>query len=185
MNDHILSVREMQLDDIRLIVDYWHQAEAGYLTGMGVDLNKIPSRQEMSEGLTAQFNLSIPEKRSYCMIWELDHQPIGHSNTNPTTFGKTAFMHLHIWDKQIRRMGLGQQFIQLTLPHFFNTLKLQTLYCEPYALNPAPNKTMEKFGFDLVMEYNCIPGSINFEQPVKRWAMSKGKFERLNKSNVE
>jgi RimJ/RimL family protein N-acetyltransferase len=62
----------------------------------------------------------------------------------------------------------------MTLPYFFQNFELKNLYCEPYALNPAPNKTLKKIGFQFVKQYVTIPGSLNFEQEVNRWEL---KFE--------
>ena len=60
----------------------------------------------------------------------------------------------------------------MTIPCYFKNLQLKKLICEPYALNPAPHKTLEKLGFQFEKEYVTVPGSINFEQPVKRWVLS-------------
>lgn len=67
----------------------------------------------------------------------------------------------------------------MTLPYFFNKLQLKRLYCEPYALNPAPNKTLEKVGFTFVKEHLTIPGSLNFEQPAKLWELTYNDFIKL------
>jgi RimJ/RimL family protein N-acetyltransferase len=67
----------------------------------------------------------------------------------------------------------------MTLPYFFDSLQIKRLYSEPYALNEAPNKTLERAGFELEKEYITTPGSLNFEQPVKRWVMTKERFAAL------
>ena len=79
-----------------------------------------------------------------------------------------------------RKKGMGAQLLEMTIKLFFENLKLKKLCCEPYALNPAPNKTLEKVGFSFVKEYITVPGSINFEQPVKRWEMTREAY--LNRS---
>jgi len=73
-------------------------------------------------------------------------------------------MHLHLWNAASRKKGIGSQLVKMSLKYFFENLKLKRLFCEPYALNPAPNKTLEKTGFDFVKEYITIPGAFNFEQ---------------------
>ena len=87
-------------------------------------------------------------------------------------------MHLHIWDADARKKGVGTELIKLTLPYFFENCKLRQLYCEPYALNTAPNKTLEKAGFVFVKEYVTTPGMLNFEQPVNRWEMSYESYKK-------
>jgi RimJ/RimL family protein N-acetyltransferase len=88
-------------------------------------------------------------------------------------------MHLHLWDEQLRKMGIGHDLLKMTLPYFFDTFKLKSLYCEPSASNPAPNKTLEKVGFDFVKQYETTPGWINFHQAVNRWCMNKEKYQSL------
>ena len=160
----VLSVREMQENDIDLIANYWMNADDSYLPGMGVDISKMPSRENLTSMLLEQLRTPIEKKRSYCTIWQTDNQPIGHCNTNPTTFGEEANMHLHLWNAASRKKGIGSQLVKMSLKYFFENLKLKRLFCEPYALNPAPNKTLEKTGFDFVKEYITIPGAFNFEQ---------------------
>lgn len=179
MNQNTLSVRELQDFDIDLIVNYWINSDKSFLIKMGVDLNKLPSSTELTQMLKAQLSLPVKEKRSYCIIWCLNEKPIGHSNTNPTKFGEKANMHLHLWNSDNRIKGLGTELLKMTLPLFFENLKLKKLYCEPYALNPAPNKTLEKIGFDFIKEYITIPGSLNFEQPVKKWELTIEKYKKL------
>lgn len=179
MNENILSVREIEKDDIPLITNYWLSCNDLFLTQMGVDLSRMPAADEWSSMLSEQLGQGVEEKRSYCIIWLLDGQPVGHSNVNKIIFGVEAFLHLHIWDAAIRKKGLGNTFIRMTLPYFFENLGLNKLYCEPYALNTAPNKTIEKAGFSFVKEYITTPGWLNFEQPVNLWEMSLETFMAL------
>ena len=174
-----LSVREAQLSDIPALADYWQNADPGFLTGMGVDLNKMPPREQFTQWLAMHMSTPLEQRVSYCVIWEIDGRPVGHSNTNPTKFGEEAFMHLHLWNATTRKKGLGTEFVKHTLPFYFEKLQLKRLYSEPYALNPAPNKTFEKLGFELVKEYITTPGFLNFEQPVKRWMLTCERFMEL------
>jgi len=175
-----LSVREIQHRDIEPLSDYWFRSRPEFLIGLGVDLSKMPSREEWKEMLNEQLDQSYEEKKSYCIIWLLDDEPVGHSNVNRIIFGEEAHMHLHIWKPGNRTKGLGLQFVKMTLPFFFQNMKLKKICCEPYALNPAPNRTMEKLGLEFIKEYITVPGFINFEQPVKHWELTLQKFRQLN-----
>ncbi len=177
MNEPILSVREITEQDISPITGYWLNSDPVFMRSMGVDLDKIPTRDAWKEMLMEQLSQSYENKKSYCIIWQVDGKPIGHSNINKIVFGKEAYMHLHIWRPEERKKGLGTSFIKLTLPWFFEKYKLKKLYCEPYALNTAPNKTLQNAGFEFVKEYITTPGWINFEQPVKLWVMSYERFK--------
>ena len=176
-NELTLSVREISTTDIESITNYWTNASDDFLTAMGVDLNKMPQKEFWKEMLSDQLALSYKEKKSYCIIWILNGKETGHSNVNKIIFGEEAYMHLHIWDQSIRQKGLGQNFIKMTLPYFFEKLELKKIYCEPYSLNPAPNKTLIKAGFEFEKKYIPTPGFLNFEQEVNQWVMT---FEKFN-----
>jgi RimJ/RimL family protein N-acetyltransferase len=179
MAETIHSVREITPSDIPALTAYWFTADPVFLRGMGVDIQKLPTRSQWVQMLSEQIEAPIKEKQSYCLIWESDGRTVGHSNVRPIFFGEEAYMHLHLWDAGVRKRGMGAELVRMSLPWFFENLRLKRLFSEPYALNPAPNKTLQKVGFDFVKEYITIPGFVNFEQPVKRWELSYEKFKGL------
>lgn len=181
MNEGIqLLVREAQIGDIDLIADYWLKSDPDFMIQMGVDLDKLPSREEFTEMLTQQIGKPLTEKKAYALIWEMNGKPIGHSNVNGIEFGQEATMHLHIWQSPHRQKGNGTRLLRKSLPFYFDNLALETLICEPYALNPGPNKTLENIGFEWIKRYTTIPGSINFEQEVNRWELTKAAYLNLS-----
>jgi len=169
MDKNILSVREMEEKDIPLFTEYWFTASDDFLKGMGVDLEKMPTREQFTQMLLNQLALPYEEKKAYALLWEADGKPFGHSNVNPVAFGKEGAMHIHIWKPEMRRLGIGAEMVRLSLPFYFGRMQLNRVYSEPFANNPAPHKTLAKAGFSFVKEYMTTPGSITFEQPVKQW----------------
>jgi RimJ/RimL family protein N-acetyltransferase len=177
MNQDLLSVREIRHSDIELLTQYWLSADPAFLTGIGVDLSKMPAKKEWVTILSAQLAQPYSEKKSYALIWLVDGKAIGHSNVNKIIFGKEAYMHLHLWNTGLRKKGFGTKLVKLGLPYFFENLELKKIYCEPYALNPAPNNVLEKVGFTFTKEYITIPGFLNFEQPVKLWELTYEQYK--------
>jgi len=173
-----LSVRELQVADIEKVVNYFVHADADFLKGMGADKNKLPEKKAWIEKLKLGIKKSYPHKEFYDIIWLADNQPIGHSNVNNIKFEESATMHLHLWENDKRKKGLGLELLKLTIPYFFENLKLEKLICEPYAKNIAPNKTLKKFGFELVRTYETIPGWINFKQTVNRYELTKHNWKQ-------
>ena len=172
MEKNLLTVRELTEKDIPLVADYWLNADAIYLTQLGVESTKLPSREQFTAMLHAQLALPYSEKKAYALIWEVNNKAIGHSNLNPIVYGDHAYMHLHIWCAHDRKKGYGLELIKRSLPRYFNNFQLKKIYCEPYALNPAPNNLLHKAGFTLIKEYITTPGSITFKQPVKLWEIT-------------
>lgn len=173
------SVREIRPPDIPLIADYWLLAEPEDLLLMGADPSKLPSRAQFTQQLSRQIVSPYGRKQSYALLWLLDGQPAGHCNVNKIKHGEEAYLHLHLWEPDTRQKGMGLHLLRLSLPYFFEKLALKRLFSEPYAHNPAPNRTLERLGFTLVKEHRCTPGDINFEQEVKRWQMDRDTYEAM------
>ncbi len=175
-----IEVRECTESDILRIVDYFHQADANFLRGMGAEKNKLPEPKKWIQNLRSELEKPYKEKSYFYIIWLLEGLPVGHSNVNQIRFGESATMHLHLWESKTRNSGLGLTFLRLTIPHYFEKLKLKTLICEPYAENEAPNKTLKKLGFNFQRSYETIPGPINFYQRVNRYEFSKELLRQIN-----
>lgn len=151
---------------------------------MGVEASKLPRVDEWRQILLEDFERPLEDRNFYYVIWEIDGIPVGHSNINKIVYGQEAYVHLHLWRPERRRNGNGTFFIQESISCYFEKFRLQKLFCEPYALNPAPNRTLPKVGFELVKTYETTPGWINFYQPVNRWVLTQEKWWQNSQSVV-
>ena len=174
-----LGVRESQVDDLEKIVDYFLQAKANFLHGMGADKSRLPKKEAWLQALQGEITKPYQDKNYYYIIWLVDNEAVGHSNVNHIKFGESATMHLHLWNNKQRKRGLGLSFLKMTIPYYFKNLALKKVICEPYSKNSGPNKILKKFGFDLVRTYETIPGPINFRQIVHRYELTRGRLEEL------
>jgi RimJ/RimL family protein N-acetyltransferase len=166
-------VRPMRLAEVGARIDYFHDASDEYLQMLGVQRSRLPSREDWLAGYEREFALPIAERSSYILAWELDGALVGFSTADPFTFGDEGFMHLHIRVPDLRRAGLGVQFVRRSADEYFQTLQLQRLLCQPNAFNVAPNRTLQAAGFRYVRTEVCRPHPINFEQPITRWVLER------------
>jgi RimJ/RimL family protein N-acetyltransferase len=90
-------------------------------------------------------------------------------------------MHLHLWKNDKRKNGLGFDFLKRTIPYYFKNFELETLICEPYSENIAPNRVLQKLGFQLIRTYDTTPGWINFHQTVNRYELKKEQLVEIKK----
>ena len=144
---------------------------------MGADSQKLPDRVEFEQMLETQLKTPLTERGSYVLIWELDGKAVSHSNHRPFIFGKDRSIHLHLWNTENQRSGVGTDLLKRSMVQFFERLELDQIVCKPCAVNAAPNCTSKKVGFEFVKAYRTVPGSINFEQEVNQWVMSRIMFE--------
>jgi RimJ/RimL family protein N-acetyltransferase len=168
-----LTVREMRPDEMHIRIEYFHRASNAQLRTLGVDRARLPSPEVWLETYVADQSRSLQERSGYSLVWELDDAVVGFSSADRITFGQVAHMHLHILDADRRRRGLGTQFVRLSATQYFDMLELERLYCEPNALNVAPNRTLQRAGFHYDLSHHCTPGPINFPQVTTRWVLDR------------
>lgn len=172
-----ITVREVQKDDIQHIVGYWDNSTTEELLAMGIDVNNIETLKHLGDRLKGQLKLPYKEKGAFVLIASDGEEPVGHCYVNNLIFGKEAFMHLHIWQTSSHKKGMGSEMVRQSIPHFFEKLKLQTLFCEPSANNPGPNKTLERIGFKFIKKHITVPAGWTFKLEVNRWEMDLENFQ--------
>jgi RimJ/RimL family protein N-acetyltransferase len=169
--DMSLVVREMAVDEVDLIIDYFHSATPEHLELVGVDPARLPGRRQWREHYIAEYDKPRGARSTLLVVWELDGEAVGFSTADRLVRGEEAFMHLHVVDAHRRRSGLGNVFVRQTAALYFEVLELKRLFCEPNAFNVAPNRTLQTAGFHYVKTHMTIPGPLNYHQAVTRWVL--------------
>jgi len=159
--------------EYELMLDYFYKADDRFLRGMGVDRLKLPERDRWLDALLVDHEKPDGKRDRFYLVWIFRGTRVGHSSINKIIPGDEAFIHLHLWNSQLRRRGLGTEFVRRSAAFYFERFNLQKLVCEPCAENPAPNRVLEKLGFAFVRRYRTIPGVIAFEQDVNRYELRR------------
>lgn len=171
------GVREATSEDIASITEYWKILSFDDAFKLGIDLDKIPSTNEIIEFIEQQISLPSNERNTYILIWEVEGVAIGHCNITPIVIGEYANIHSHIWDRKNIAKGMGEKLMRMSLPIFFEKYNLEKIYGVFYALNPAPERLCIKLGFCFVDEYPTIPGEWSFYQNVKKYVLDGNDFK--------
>ena len=174
-----MNVREMLLEEAPLLIRYFLDSDDDFLVGMGIEPSKLPKEEDWLQILKEDFDRPINERHFYYLLWEIDGVPSGHCNVNSIDFGKTAIMHLHVWNPELRNSGCGTALVKSSIQQFFDKLQLEELLCQPFVDNPAPNKTLPKVGFQFVKTYEPTPGWINYPQKVNLYSLKREDWEKL------
>jgi RimJ/RimL family protein N-acetyltransferase len=171
----VLSVRPWKDEvDAQNVVDYYlEKTDEEYLT-MGIDKTKLLSKENWTKLLLTELQKNDKKnEKMFIVIWELDKKSIGHSMINDLEFGKFGFCHLHMWDSTQRKKGMGEYFMIESLKIFFEAFEFQEIFCTPKSTNPAPNKCLQKIGFQFIEKQIKTPGYIQFEQEVNLYSIDK------------
>lgn len=168
-----LAVREMRVDQVGLVVDYFHTATLEHLEMLGVDPTRLPPRGDWCARYAAEYDKPVRERRTLLVGWELDGIVVGFSSADKIVYGAQAHMHLHVINQQHRGSGIGSACVRKTADFYFEALALKLLFCEPNAFNLAPNRTLQSAGFRYVKTYRTVPGPLNYHQAVTRWVLGE------------
>ncbi len=164
-------VREMAVDEVDLIIGYFHSATPEHLELMGVDPTRLPGRGQWRQWYVAEYEKPLGDRSTLLVVWELDDVAFGFSTADRIVHGEEARMHLHIVDADRRRSGLGHVCVRRTAALYMDVLGLERLFCEPSAFNVAPNRTLQRAGFRYVKTHMTVPGPLNYHQAVTRWVL--------------
>ena len=168
-----ISVREMPLSEVGIRIRYFHEASDDYLLALGVDRQLLPKPEAWRSFHERDYARPLAQRENYALLWELDGQAVGFSSLDHIVFGEEAFMHLHILEQSWRRRGFGANFVKLSASKYFEVFELKHLYCEPNALNVAPNRAVQRAGFTYLFSHEAIPGPVNFRQVTTRWVLER------------
>src|ERR1700728_287565 len=102
-----LIVREMQLSEVDIRINYFHDASDEYLRMLGVDRALLPTRHAWRAFYEEDCARPIQHRVNYSLVWECNGVVVGFSSTDRIDFGNEAFMHLHILAARRRSTGLG------------------------------------------------------------------------------
>jgi RimJ/RimL family protein N-acetyltransferase len=140
---------------------------------MGVDPSRLLSREAWRKRFDEEFAQPLDKRQRYVLAWLCDGQVVGFSSCDRIVFGDRANMHLHVFEEGKRRTGIGAPCVKQSVEIYFERFRLKRLFCEPNALNVAPNRTLAKAGFTYVKTYMTVPGPINVHQPVTQWLIER------------
>lgn len=168
-----LVVREMAIDEVDLIIDYFHKSTPEHLDLLGVDPKLLPAPDHWRAWYTYEYSRPREERSTALVIWEMDGAPVGFSTANPITYGEEAYMHMHVVDPDKRRSGIASRCVRETVEFYFRSFALKRLFCRPNAFNVAPNRTLQAAGFKYLKTHMTIPGPINYEQAVTEWVLDR------------
>ncbi|HEV2364684.1 MAG TPA: GNAT family protein [Caulobacteraceae bacterium] len=167
------EVRDMEAGEADLVIDYFLNATPEFLETLGVDPSRLPRRETWRQAMARDFALPPARRDRFYVAWLDGPEVIGFSSCERIVMGEQAFMHLHVIAPERRNRGAGAACVRLSAELYFARFGLKRLFCEPNALNVAPNRTLQKAGFRYVKTHMTVPGPINFHQPVTRWVLER------------
>lgn len=169
----------MKLDEVEVVIRYFHESSVEHLEMMGVDPTRLPDPATWLARYTDEYGRPVEKRKTFLVIWLSDGVAVGFSTADKIVYGQEAYMHLHVLDPEQRNRGIGAVCVRESARLYFDALKLERLFCQPNALNVAPNRTLQRAGFRYLKTFRTVPGPLNYRQAVTRWVLEKEQIDRL------
>ena len=144
----MISVRDLQLEDIPHVLNYWFHSPPGFIEGMAVDVMKLPSEIEMRDSLTAKCksNSLLTKSKSNALAILKDSEAIGFHTLWPFTEGVDGIFHSHIWNPQMRGKGVALVSYLLAAQEFIKRFDLQKILYKTPMQNIGAIRVKQKLG---------------------------------------
>jgi RimJ/RimL family protein N-acetyltransferase len=150
----LVSIRDITTEDIASIADYWFNSPPGFLEQMGVDPEKLPSREDFEMNLIEKCstNSGLPKSKLNAVAIMFDGGPIGFHTLNPVVEGDYGIFHAHIWNPEFRGRGICVLSYPKACRLFFARFDLKRILFKTPVQNRGAIRVKEKLGIPCVGE---------------------------------
>ena len=150
----LISLRDLTEADIPLSLNYWFRSPSGFIESLSVDSTKMPTEQEMENGLRNKLveNQKLPTSKLNVLTILYNQQPIGIHPINPIVENDYGVFHAHIWDPKFRRQGIAMHSYPMACRFFFDRFNLKRILFKTPKQNLGAIRVKEKLGIRVIGE---------------------------------
>ncbi|MFH1356479.1 MAG: GNAT family protein [bacterium] len=135
-------LRTIEESDVKHIMDYWYDRDNDQFQFDGAELKYFPPREKLEAKYISEIRSKTKDMPQEKLVIDLNSEPVGTiyiKNVN----GAQADVHLHIWKKQHRRLGVATTIIKEAFLYFTKNFGIQKYILEPVKDNKPINKFLE------------------------------------------
>jgi len=167
------EVRPLSSNELEKVVDYFLNFTLEEDLLAGADRKNYPSREKWIKLLLEDAKQPLRKRRFFYLGWFLEGKLIGHCNINNIEFGEEAYIHIHLWDRTLRRQGLATCFLMKAVNFYFKYFTLHKIISEPKSDNIGSKKTLQKCGFSFLNAHVKKPDMLSIEHEVSHYELLK------------
>ena len=164
MNESDVQLRDLQLEDISSIMDYWYRSPLVEIEAMGVDRSKMIPEEEFRNYFVekVESNCQKPDSQMTHLIVEVNGHPIGYHSLSPCAVNEEGTFHSHFWDKNYIGIGVGSISYKKACDIYLERFNLKKIIFKTPIKNIAATRIKEKLNIKKVGE-GVLDGSVYFE----------------------
>jgi hypothetical protein len=139
----IAGIRDLCIDDLNVIVRFWHESGDDFLDYLGIDRSRLGTRDDTLQ----RFRRAIPEgdqnQASLAFAITLDGEFVGYTLLNRYTLD-VNYSHWHIRNPKLRGAGLSSALYPYRIKTYFDLVPMRRLIHQTRTRNVAVNR-LDKF----------------------------------------
>jgi RimJ/RimL family protein N-acetyltransferase len=145
INGRHLTLRAPKVSDAAYIAEYWFGPASAHLLAY-TDAAAFGNKEE-TLARTEKFFASVSSQGPWStLIADVDGQPSGNVLINNLVPEEEALVHVHIWDPNLRRIGIASQMAQDVFAYFLDAFKLKRLILQVQTENIPVIRLLESVG---------------------------------------
>jgi ribosomal protein S18 acetylase RimI-like enzyme len=139
-----LVVRDLHDEDIDVFISYWHDSPDEYLDFLGVDRDKLGSRDDTRARFRQSIRSGDDDQERIVIVGTLGDSIFGYANLHFA--GADTYLHAHIVDPTVRRQGVGNVLFVTLFEVVFREFAPNGLVLQTRPRNTGINHLLQKFG---------------------------------------
>lgn len=140
----IVGLRDLSAADLPAIVEYWVSSPDEFLDFMGVDRQRLGSREQIHARFSNAIRTGDLGQPALRLAITLDERPVGYTLLNHYS-DEVNYSHWHIIDPALRGKGLSTALYPFRIKAYFDVLPISRLIHQTRTRNLGVNRMLDKF----------------------------------------
>ena len=140
----VAGLRDLTPADLAAIVDYWLLSPNEYLTFMGIDRQRLGSREAIHERFSHAIRSGDLGQSAISLAITLDERFVGYTLLNRYS-EEVNYSHWHIIVSNLRAKGLSTALYPYRIKAYFDLAPISQLVHQTRTRNVGVNRMLDKF----------------------------------------
>ena len=142
--DGMAGLRDLRVEDIPAIVEYWLKSPPEFLAFMGVDRERLGGEADITKRLSVAIRTGEENQKNIALAITLDERVAGYTLLNRYS-EEVNYSHWHIISPELRGKGISTVLYPLRIKTYFDAAPISRLIHQTRTRNVAVNRMLDKF----------------------------------------
>jgi RimJ/RimL family protein N-acetyltransferase len=138
------ALRDLDADDVDVIVRFWYGSGDAFLDFLGVDRSLLGTLADTRQRFMRAIRTGDPEQRSLAFAITLNDELAGYTLLNLYT-PQVNYSHWHIINPSLRGLGLSTALYPYRIKTYFDVAPMHRLIHQTRTRNIAVNRMLDRY----------------------------------------